>query len=91
MAKITIKIDGESFEGEIGPDQSILDFGEAQGLDLPFSCRGGICSTCMAMKESGEVKMDNNMVLTDGEIQEGYILTCQSKVVSDEIVVDYDI
>lgn len=90
MAKIIIEVDGEKHEGEI-KNQTILDYGENAGLDLPYSCRGGICSTCMGKLVSGTVTMDNNMVLTDGELEEGYILTCQSHVTSDSAEVTYDV
>lgn len=89
MAKITIHLDGETHEGVIG-NETIIAYGESSGLDVPYSCRGGICSTCMAKLESGTVSMDKNMVLTDAELEEGYILTCQSHATSEELVVNYD-
>ena len=91
MAEIKIIIDGEEHVGQIGANDTILGYGENAGLDLPFSCRGGICSTCMAQCSEGTVEMANNQVLTDGEVEEGFILTCQSKVTSDYIQVNYDI
>ena len=90
MAKIILHIDGETHEGEIASNQSILEYGEANGLDLPYSCRGGICSTCMCKKLNGEVEMETNMILTDGELDEGFILGCQSRVTSESIEVTYD-
>jgi len=90
MAKIIIEIDGEKHEGEMGKE-SILDYGENAGLDLPYSCKGGICSTCMAKLVQGEVTMDNNMVLTESEVKEGFVLTCQSHPTTDIVEVNYDI
>ncbi len=90
MAKIKIHVDGEEYNGEIG-NETVLAHGENAGLDLPYSCRGGICSTCMAQLISGTVDMDKNMVLTDQELEEGYILTCQSHVTSEEAEVTYDV
>ena len=61
-----------------------------QGLDAPYSCRGGICSTCMALVTEGEAKMRKNQILTDGEVEEGYILTCQAQPITPTLKVDYD-
>ncbi len=68
----------------------ILDLGLRQGLDLPYSCKSGVCSTCQAKLLKGEVRMDNNYVLSDKEVQQGFILTCQSHALTKEIEVDYD-
>jgi len=68
----------------------VLDQGIKYGLDLPYSCKSGVCATCQARLLSGEVRMDNNYVLGDSELKQGYILTCQSHVLSPEISVDYD-
>lgn len=70
--------------------QVVLDEGIKYGLDLPYSCKSGVCSTCQARLLSGEVRMDNNYVLGESELKQGYILTCQSHPVSNEISVDYD-
>lgn len=70
--------------------QVVLDEGIKYGLDLPYSCKSGVCSTCQARLISGEVRMDNNYVLGDSELNQGFILTCQSHVLSPEISVDYD-
>lgn len=70
--------------------RSVLDAGLAEGLELPYACKGGVCSTCRALLTEGEVEMDANFALEDYEIARGYILTCQSYPVSDRIVVDYD-
>ncbi|MBP6794461.1 MAG: 2Fe-2S iron-sulfur cluster binding domain-containing protein, partial [Saprospiraceae bacterium] len=68
----------------------ILDIGMNHGLDLPYSCKSGVCSTCQAKLLSGEVKMDNNYVLSDKELKQGFVLTCQSHAMTAEIKVDYD-
>lgn len=70
--------------------QSILDAGLAEGIELPFACKGGVCSTCRALLREGEVDMDANFALEDYEIQRGYILCCQSYPVTDRVVVDFD-
>ena len=69
---------------------SVLDAGLKEGLELPYACKGGVCSTCRAMLVEGEVDMDANFALEDYEIARGYILTCQSFPATDRIVVDYD-
>lgn len=68
----------------------VLDEGIKYGLDLPYSCKSGVCSTCQAKLITGEVRMDNNYVLGESELKQGYILTCQSHPVSSIIEVDYD-
>ena len=68
----------------------VLEAGLAEGLELPFACKAGVCSSCRAKLIEGEVDMDANFALEDYEIARGYILTCQSYPVTDRIVVDYD-
>lgn len=69
----------------------ILESALEHGLDLPFSCRGGVCATCKAKVISGEVRMDKNHSLTEQEVAEGMILTCQSHPVSSHVEVDFDV
>ena len=70
--------------------ESLLDAALAEGLDLPFSCKGGVCATCKARLLEGKVDMDSNQSLRPEEIDDGYILTCQSHPISKKIVVDFD-
>ncbi len=91
MAKVTIKLDGT--ETTVDLDQNgdvILEAGLTVGLDVPFSCQGGICTTCMAKLDSGTVSMDSNFALSEKEIADGFILTCQSHPTSEEVIVNYD-
>ena len=88
--KITIICDDIEYNLEMNDDKTILDFALENDIDAPYSCQGGICSTCLAKLDKGAVKMDNNQILTDDEIQEGYILSCQSRPTSDEVVINYD-
>ena len=88
--KITIICDDVEYNLEMNDDKTILDFALENDIDAPYSCQGGICSTCLARLDKGSVKMDNNQILTDDEIQEGYILSCQSRPTSDEVVINYD-
>jgi ring-1,2-phenylacetyl-CoA epoxidase subunit PaaE len=69
---------------------SVLEAALAHGLDAPFSCKEGICSTCRGKVIEGKVKMLNNMALLDEEVEEGYVLTCQSYPVSASAIISYD-
>ncbi len=69
---------------------SILDASIEAGVDAPFSCKGAVCCTCRAKLLEGKVKMDANFALTDQEVAEGYILTCQSHPLTENVVVDFD-
>lgn len=72
------------------PDDTVLEAGELAGLDLPYSCRGGVCSTCRAKVLEGAVEMDRNYALEPWETEAGFVLTCQSHPTTDRVVVDYD-
>lgn len=69
---------------------TVLDAGLEQGLELPYSCKGGVCSTCRCKVIEGEVDMDANFALEDYEVACGFVLSCQSYPVTDRLVVDYD-
>jgi ring-1,2-phenylacetyl-CoA epoxidase subunit PaaE len=88
---VTAVIDGAAreFTLEKGKD-NIIDGALKQGIELPYSCKGGVCSTCRAKLVSGEVDMDVNFALEDYEIARGFILCCQSYPVTDTVVVDFD-
>ena len=91
-SKITIKLDGRSFDFNLAYDgESILDAALAQGADLPFACKGGVCCTCRAKLVQGEVKMDVNYALEAEEIAAGSILTCQSHPRTPEVIIDFDV
>ena len=90
MTKVTVMLDDEESTFEMSPEQSVLEAALDAALDAPYSCQGGICSTCMARLKKGEVKMRQNNILTDGEVAEGFILTCQSHPLTSTIYVDYD-
>lgn len=91
VSNITVKLDGSSFDFTLPFDgQNILDAALQQGADLPFACKGGVCCTCKAKLVSGEVEMDVNWGLEPEEVQQGFILTCQSHPKSATVVVDFD-
>ena len=89
-AKITIMVDDEETTFEMSQKQTVLDAALKQGIDAPYSCQGGICSSCLARVTSGTAEMSKNSILTDKEIASGLILTCQAHPTSDTIYVDYD-
>ena len=88
--KITLIIDGENMNFSMDKDKNILDEALANGLDVPYSCQGGVCTTCMGKLEKGKIIMDDDQMLSDEEINDGLMLTCISKPDSDEIVINYD-
>lgn len=91
-SKITIKLDGRSFDFDLGfNSENILDAALKQGADLPFACKGGVCCTCKAKLTEGEVDMEVCWGLEHEEIEQGYILTCQSHPKTERVVVDFDI
>ena len=74
----------------IVPDKTILDIALQNRLDVPYSCQGGVCSSCIARVTEGSARMLTNQILTDDEIEEGLVLTCQAVPTSTRISVDYD-
>jgi ring-1,2-phenylacetyl-CoA epoxidase subunit PaaE len=90
--KVTAKLDGVVFEFDVEYDgDSIIDAALFQGIELPYSCKGGVCSTCKAKLLEGEVEMDAHYSLEDEEIEQGYILACQSHPKTNKVVIDFDI
>lgn len=88
--KITVLVDDEETTFEMSKKQTVLEAALKQGIDAPYSCQGGICSSCLARITAGTAEMKKNSILTDNEIAEGLILTCQAHPTSAEIYVDYD-
>ena len=70
--------------------ESVLDAALAQGLELPYSCKGGVCSTCRCKVTQGEVDLDVNFALEDYELARGFVLACQSYAMTDRLVIDFD-
>ncbi len=90
-AEVTVLLDDEenTFELDYHGDV-ILDAALEEDIDVPFSCKGAVCSTCKARLVEGKVEMDENHALTDEEVEEGFILTCQSHPRTSKVKVDYD-
>lgn len=87
---ITVIVDDEETVFEMSQKRNILESALDEDLDVPYSCQGGICSSCIARIKEGKATMRQNNILTDSEITEGLILTCQAHPTTDKIVVDYD-
>ncbi|ROL62214.1 hypothetical protein D9V86_01820 [Bacteroidetes/Chlorobi group bacterium ChocPot_Mid] len=88
--KVSVILYSEKIEIDVEEDETILQAALRQGNDPPFSCQVGACATCRAILRQGNVLMDEDSALTQEEIDEGYILTCQSHPLTDDCVVDYD-
>ncbi len=87
---LTLVLDGKQHQLRMSADQKILDVGLAAGLDLPYSCRGGVCCTCRAKVMQGSVVMEKNFTLEDWETRQGFVLSCQSRPTSDSVTLSYD-
>jgi ring-1,2-phenylacetyl-CoA epoxidase subunit PaaE len=87
---VTVMLDGRSTPIAIPYDVTILDGAQRMRPDLPFACKGGVCGTCRALVVGGEVDMRRNFALEDDEVDAGFVLTCQTFPVSEEVTVDYD-
>lgn len=87
---VTIVLDGRSSTTALPTNSSILDAAQQIRTDLPFACKGGVCGTCRALVTCGEVDMRRNYALEKAEVAEGFVLTCQSFPVSDNVTVDFD-
>ena len=90
-SKVTVICDDEEVEFDLNKDgDSILDAAMEQDLDVPFSCKGAVCCTCKAKVTRGKVTMDANYALSDQEVEDGYILSCQAHPAAGEVTVDFD-
>jgi ring-1,2-phenylacetyl-CoA epoxidase subunit PaaE len=87
---VTIMLDGRESAFTMRRDERVLDAALRVRGELPYACKGGVCSTCRARLVEGEVRMAHNYALEPDEVAAGYVLTCQSEPVSDTLVVDYD-
>ncbi|MGB8398007.1 1,2-phenylacetyl-CoA epoxidase subunit PaaE [Bradyrhizobium sp.] len=83
-------IDGKRREVPVAEGEAILDAALRAGMDLPFACKGGMCSTCRARLVEGDAEMEVNYSLEPWELKAGFILTCQARPTSEKVVIDYD-
>ena len=92
ISQVTAMLDGDVVKIELsGTGKSILDALDQAGMDVPFSCKGGVCCTCKAKIIEGSASMNINYALTDDEVANGYILTCQAHPTSAVLKIDYDV
>ncbi|MBI5717488.1 MAG: phenylacetate-CoA oxygenase/reductase subunit PaaK [Burkholderiales bacterium] len=90
-ARIAIVRDGLTREVGFQPtDESILAAASRAGLDVPYSCRSGVCATCRAKLIEGQVRMDRNFALEKADLEAGFVLTCQAHPLSERVVVSFD-
>ncbi|WP_046468863.1 1,2-phenylacetyl-CoA epoxidase subunit PaaE [Allosalinactinospora lopnorensis] len=90
VGRVVFTLDGRTSSADIGADETVLGAALRVRGDAPYACRGGVCGTCRARVCDGEVDLARNYALEADEIAAGYVLTCQSRPVTPEVVVDYD-
>jgi len=88
--EVTVIMDGHKKTFGMVAGDNIVDGAAAQGIELPFSCKGGVCATCRTHVRDGEVRMDTNYGLEPWEVEKGYVLACQSHPLGDKLTLDYD-
>ena len=86
----TVVLDGKSHVLALLPHQAVLDAAVEAGLDVPFACKAGVCCTCRAKVMQGSAQMDKNFTLTTAECAQGFVLTCQARPTSTDLVLSYD-
>ena len=90
-SKVTVLLYGIETTFDLATNgNSILDAASENGVDAPYSCKGAVCCTCRAKVLEGKVSMDANFALTDHEVEQGYVLTCQAHPLTEKVVLDYD-
>lgn len=87
---LTVVLDGKPHQLRMDKNERVLDVALNAGLDLPWSCRGGVCCTCRAKVMEGAVTMDKNFTLEPWETEKGFVLSCQARPTTDRLVVSYD-
>ena len=91
VADVTVILDSDETHFQLKADtKSVLDAALDAGADVPFACKGAVCCTCRAKVLEGEVEMEMNYALEDEEVNEGYVLTCQTIPRSERVVISYD-
>jgi ring-1,2-phenylacetyl-CoA epoxidase subunit PaaE len=91
QAEVTVIMDGSAASFTMDKDkESILDAGLRAGIDMRYSCKGGVCSTCRCKVVEGNVEMDVNYALEDYEVARGFVLSCQAFPITDSVIVDFD-
>jgi ring-1,2-phenylacetyl-CoA epoxidase subunit PaaE len=90
-SQVTLRLDGRAYRLDMSYyGDTVLDAALAAGIDAPYSCKNGMCSTCMARVTAGTAAMDVNYSLSETEVAKGYVLTCQARPITPEVSVDFD-
>ena len=87
---LTLVLDGKQHELALGPDEHVLDAALNAGLDLPYSCKAGVCCTCRCKVLAGQATMDKNFTLDAGEMAQGFVLSCQARAATNKLVLSFD-
>ena len=87
---LTVVVDGKSHEVHLQEGENVLDAALNAGLDIPYSCKGGVCCTCRTKVLEGQTEMLKNFTLTDEEVSQGFVLSCQACATTDKLVVSFD-
>lgn len=88
--QLTVVLDGKPYDMPMNRNEKVLDIALAMGMDLPYSCKAGVCCTCRCKVMSGTVAMDKNFTLEKQEVEEGFILSCQARPTSERVVLSFD-
>ncbi len=88
--EVTVILDGDEFKVTLNDGETILMAADRQGIDPPYSCQSGVCTTCKAFVKQGKIDMGESFALDDEEIEEGFILTCCSRPASGGVIISYD-
>src|SRR5574343_146448 len=88
--QLTVVLDGKPYDMPMNRNEKILDIALAMGLDLPYSCKGGVCCTCRCKVTQGSTEMDKNFTHEKPEVDQGFVLSCQARPTSDRVVVSFD-
>ncbi|MFY7708379.1 MAG: 1,2-phenylacetyl-CoA epoxidase subunit PaaE [Flavobacteriales bacterium] len=92
LCKVSVVYDGQQVDFDMPMNgMPVLDAAQRHGLDIPFSCKGGMCCTCRAHVDEGSVEMIVNYALEPGEVENGFVLTCQAKPTSERVVINFDV
>ena len=88
--EITVIFEDEEYKFTVEPDSTILETALALGIDLPYSCQSGLCTTCMGKCLSGKIKLDEEDSLTDEDVEQSYTLTCVAHPITDDVMIQID-
>ena len=88
--QLTVVLDGKPYDMPMNKGEKILDIALAMGLDLPYSCKGGVCCTCRCKVVEGSTEMEKNFTLEKPEVDAGFVLSCQARPTSGKVVVSFD-